>query len=260
MEHGQVRIEEPSPSRRVSEMPLVPSPHLLVVDDEAPIREALTAALAQGYAVHTAASGAEACAVLRSHPVAVIILDAVLGDENGLDSIPSFRALSPAPIVVLTGYGSEDLAIRALRARVAEYLKKPVSLPDLHAVLERLLPREQRPSELIASACRHLDAYPPKEFRAAALARQLGVGEIHLRRLFQNAYGKTPRQYLAEVRVRRAALLLRTTERSIKEIALELGYAKPKLLDRTFTRLMRVRPQAWRRQNRATRAGQATPL
>ena len=227
-------------------MPPVPSPHVLVVDDEAPVLEALTSALAERYAVHTAASGAEACAVLRAHPIVAIILDAVLRDEHGLDSVESFRSLSPAPIVIITGHGSEDLAIRALRAGIAEYLKKPVSLPDLHAVLERLIPLEYRPAELIANACRHLDAYPPKEFRAAALARQLGVGEAHLRRLFRNAFGKTPSQYLAELRVRRAALLLRTTEHSVKHIASELGYGNPMRFRRTFSRLMRLQPQAWR--------------
>jgi len=224
----------------------VPSPHVLVVDDDAPLLEALTSALAERYAVHTAGSGAEACAVLRAHPVAIIILDAVLRDEHGLDFVESFRSLSPAPIVIITGHGSEDLAIRALRAGVAEYLKKPISLADLHAVLERLIPLNHRPSELIDNACRYLDAYPPKEFRAAALARQLGVGEAHLRRLFRNAYGRTPRQYLAELRVRRAALLLRTTEHSVKRIATELGYANPKRFRRTFSRLMRLQPQAWR--------------
>jgi CheY-like chemotaxis protein len=47
--------------------------HLLVVDDEACIREALTAALGAIYHVHAAASGAAACALLRAHPIAGII-------------------------------------------------------------------------------------------------------------------------------------------------------------------------------------------
>ena len=54
-------------------MPAPFRPHLLVVDDEACIREALTAALGVAYRVHSAASGAEACALLESLPIAGII-------------------------------------------------------------------------------------------------------------------------------------------------------------------------------------------
>ena len=94
-----------------------PLPHVLVVDDDACIREALGAALGHAYAVHAAATGDEACAVLRRHPIAVIILDVVLGREQGLDLVERFRARSPAPILVLTGHGSEAVAARALRAK-----------------------------------------------------------------------------------------------------------------------------------------------
>ena len=50
-----------------------PLPHVLVVDDDASIREALGAALGHAYTVHAAATGDEACAVLRRHPIAAII-------------------------------------------------------------------------------------------------------------------------------------------------------------------------------------------
>ena len=72
--------------------------HILVVDDDASVREALRAALADRYCVHAAASGADACAILRAHPVAAIILDAVLREEHGLDMVPKFREMSRAPI------------------------------------------------------------------------------------------------------------------------------------------------------------------
>jgi YesN/AraC family two-component response regulator len=232
-------------------MPPVSRPHLLVVDDEACVREALTAAFADRYVVHAAASGAEACAILRAHPVDVIILDAVLQNEHGLDLVERFRRLSLAQIVILTGHGTEDLAVQALRARVTEYLKKPASLTDLQAVLDRLVPREHRASELVARACRHLDEYPPKAFRAGDLAGQLGVSEGYLRRLFREVCGQTPRQYLTEVRIRRAAHLLRMTDGSVKRIALEVGCGNTRLFRRVFTRAIGMPPQVWRRRGRA---------
>jgi YesN/AraC family two-component response regulator len=220
-----------------------------VVDDDAPVREALSAALADRYTVHTAASGASACALLRVHPIAAIILDAVLRGEHGLDLVERFRKLSPAPIVILTGHGTEDLAVRALRAQVAEYLKKPVSVAELLGVLGRLIPETQQAADLMARARRYLDEHPPRAFRSADLAERLGASETHVRRLFRAAYGQTPRQYLAEIRVRRAADLLRRDGRGVKEAALGVGYTDLRLFRRTFTRFIGMTPALWRRRH-----------
>jgi len=230
--------------------------HILVVDDDASIREALRAALADRYTVHTAASGADACSVLCAHPIAVIILDAVLGREHGLDLVERFRKLSPAPIVILTGHGTEDLAVRALRAHVAEYLKKPVSVAELLATLSRLVPETQRSADLVPRVRRFLEEYPPKTFRAADLAGRLGMSETHVRRLFRAAQGQTPRQYLAEVRIRRAAELLQRDGRGVKEVASEIGYTDLRLFRRAFAHFIGMPPAAWRRRHQ----GQAGPV
>ncbi len=92
------------------------APHNMIVDDDPAIKEAHTTALRGTYVVHGAASGDELCAVLERHPVAAIILDVMLGNECGLDLIGRFRSLSQAQILALTGYGSEEVAVRALRA------------------------------------------------------------------------------------------------------------------------------------------------
>jgi DNA-binding response OmpR family regulator len=220
----------------------IPAPHLrpsiLIVDDDPAVGEALTAALADHYRVHTASSGEEACACLRTHPVVAIILDAILRDEHGLDLVERFRTIHAAPIVLLTGHSSEELAIRALWSHVAGYLKKPPSLRELRGALDGVLPREMGPSHLAARARQALDAYPPKPFRAADLAHQLGVGEAHLRRVFRAAYGKTPRRYLAEIRLQRARALLCTTDRGVKEVADAVGFTNGLALRRGFRRLL----------------------
>lgn len=223
-------------------------PHVLVVDDDPSVREALTAALADRYAVHAAASGAEACAILGTHAIAVIVLDALLGDhEHGLDLVERFRSVSRAPIVVLTGHSSEALAVRAIRAKVDEYLTKPVSLPDLLAVLQRLVPETPRSADLVPRVRRYLDEHATKRFRGGELAGHFGVTEGHLRRLFRAAYGRTPRQYVVEIRVRRAADLLRRDGRGVKEAALEVGFTDLRLFRRTFAQFLGMAPAKWRR-------------
>lgn len=235
--------------------------HILVVDDDASIREALSAALADRYTVHTAASGASACAILRAHPVAAIILDALLGEEHGLDVVPRFRELSHAPILVLTGHSNEDLAIRAVWANVDGYLKKPISVHAVRAALDRVLAPGEDANDLAARAKRVLDAYPRRPLRAAELASQLGVTEGHLRRLFRAAYNQTPRQYWAEVRVRRAAELLQTTNRGIKQVAHQVGFTNLVVFRRAFKRVIGLTPHAVsaRTPRRRSRTGK-TPV
>ena len=106
-----------------------PLPHVLVVDDDASIREALGAALGHAYAVHAAATGDDACAVLRRHPIAVIILDVVLGREQGLDLVERFRVRSPArsQAPACATFRRSTMAIAARRPR------RPSSSPSWFA-------------------------------------------------------------------------------------------------------------------------------
>lgn len=218
--------------------------HILVVDDDAAVREALSAALADRYIVHVAVSGAQACALVARQPVAAIILDAVLGEEHGLDAVPRLREKSRAPILVVTGHSDEELAIRAVWANVDGYLKKPIGVPAVRAALDRLLAPSDDASDLVARARRVLDAYPLKRLRGAEVASQLGLSEGHLRRLFRAAHGRTPRQYLAEVRVRQAAELLQTTNQGIKQVAVQVGFTNLVVFRRVFKRVIGLTPQA----------------
>jgi len=221
-------------------------PHLLVVDDEACIREALTAALGAIYHVHAAASGAEAVAFLTAHPIAGIILDVQLGEEQGLDLIPRFRTLSDAPILVLTGHSTEDLAIQAVDAQVAKYLKKPPAVADLLAALRRLVPETDSATDLAERAHQYLDDFPDKRFLPVDLAEQFGVSEAHLRRCFREVHGQTPRRYLVEVRLRRAAARLRATADRVEQIAADVGYPSSTRFGKSFRQLYGLTPLQYR--------------
>lgn len=217
--------------------------HILVVDDDASVREALEAALAPEYIVHTVATTSQARALLLRQPVAAIILDAILGAEHGLDGVPQLRKVSHAPILVLTGHSNEDLAIRAVWANVDGYLKKPISVQDVRAAIEGALSSGEDASDPAVRVRRALEAYPPRPLGAAELVSRFGMTEGHLRRLFRAAFGRTPRQYLAELRVRRAEELLRTTDQSVKQAALHVGFTNLAVFRRVFKRVFGRTPQ-----------------
>jgi DNA-binding response OmpR family regulator len=216
-----------------------PRPRVLIVDDDPSVRETLACALGRSYAVQTAATGTEACALLRGHPVGVIILDIVLPDADGLELLPKLRALSLASVLVLTGHSSEALAIRALRARVDEYLLKPPRLGELSAAVARLMaPRVPR-TDPVRHARALLDTGAASSFNVTELAATVGVSERQLRRHFREATGVPPREHLRAARMREALRLLRETKRSIADIARALGYQSVRRFARAVMRDVR---------------------
>jgi YesN/AraC family two-component response regulator len=231
------------------------APHILVVDDDPAVVEALTAALKGTYVVHGAATGKAACAILRAHPVAAIILDAVLGAEHGLDLVQHFRALSRAPILMLTGHGSEELAIQALRVKVDDYLRKPVNVEDLGATLARLVQEHARVLEPVEHTRRYLAEHLAEPHTVAALAQAAGMSERQLYREFREAFGMTPRRYLTRLRLEQAAELLRTTDLGADWIARDVGYPSFSTFCRLFKRAFGLTPSEWRAQSAQAEPG-----
>ncbi|HEX9394564.1 MAG TPA: sigma-54 dependent transcriptional regulator [Gemmatimonadales bacterium] len=123
----------------------MPKPKILIVDDEERIRFAVRDFFElQDYDIVEADSCAAAEAVFRdAHPDAVV-LDYGLPDGNALDLLPRLKAIDPdLPVVILTGQGTIDLAVRAIKEGADHFLVKPVELPALLVLLQRLVERER---------------------------------------------------------------------------------------------------------------------
>jgi DNA-binding NtrC family response regulator len=127
------------------------APCILLVDDHEAIRVALADYLeSQGYSVVTAAGVDEARTTFRARMPDAAVLDYNLGDGDALQLLAELRALDPTcAIVILTGQGSIDLAVRAMREGADHFLTKPVELPALSVILGRQLElrRAQRTHE-----------------------------------------------------------------------------------------------------------------
>jgi two-component system nitrogen regulation response regulator GlnG len=112
---------------------------LLVVDDEPAIQHAFQRAFRGTELVlksaNTAAEAVEA--VARDHPD-VVVLDVRLPDATGLETYHRLRQIDArVPVILVTGHGTTELAIEAMKAGAYEYLLKPLELAELRAVVER---------------------------------------------------------------------------------------------------------------------------
>jgi DNA-binding NtrC family response regulator len=112
---------------------------LLIVDDEAAIRHAFRKAFhAPDYAVQEAVSIQDALKLLGQSKPDVIVLDLNLPDAAGLDGFDRLKQRDArVPIVLITGHGTTDLAIEAIKRGAYDYLLKPVEYSKLHDVVSR---------------------------------------------------------------------------------------------------------------------------
>ncbi|OEZ94600.1 sigma-54-dependent transcriptional regulator [Duganella phyllosphaerae] len=119
----------------------VRSPRVLVVDDEADLRELLELTLVKmGLDVDSAATVAEARALLARHPYQLVLTDMRLPDGLGLELVREVAATyKNTPIAVVTAFGSADNAVVALKAGAFDYIAKPVALDQLRLLVRSAL-------------------------------------------------------------------------------------------------------------------------
>jgi DNA-binding NtrC family response regulator len=124
---------------------------ILVAEDDARSRESLSRAMTRaGYRTLTAANGAEALALLERETVDVVLTDLKMPGIDGMSLLERFRAQSPETIVIiLTAFGTVDLAVEAMKKGAYDFLSKPINLDKLdlllqHALDARRLVRENR--------------------------------------------------------------------------------------------------------------------
>lgn len=117
------------------------SARILIIDDDSAIREVLEAVLVdQGYAVRTAANGAEGQASLRQDGADLVLLDLRMPDVEGIDLLPQLRAIDPSLcIVMMTAFGSIKTAVESIRLGAYDFLTKPFDLDELKLTVHNAL-------------------------------------------------------------------------------------------------------------------------
>lgn len=159
---------------------------ILIVDDEAVVRRVFGDALAQaGYRVRLAESGEAALAALAVAPAELVLLDLQLGDSDGIEVMRAARERWPQlQIIILTAHGSMASAIEALRADVADYLLKPVSVEALRTRVAEVLARNRtnrERTERLRSMSQQLQAMLNADEMPPAPAKPTLAGERVLR-------------------------------------------------------------------------------
>jgi DNA-binding response OmpR family regulator len=123
-------------------------PRILVVDDDRSIRHVLTRYLTlEHYHVLPAANAEDALAALRDESPDLVLLDVMLGDDDGLDLLEQMRATSAVPVILLTGKSEESDRVMGLKLGADDYVVKPFSPAEVEARIASVLRRTRPPAE-----------------------------------------------------------------------------------------------------------------
>ncbi|MFH1355396.1 MAG: sigma-54 dependent transcriptional regulator [Candidatus Omnitrophota bacterium] len=126
-------------------------PHILVVDDEPLVRRSLSELLTlAGYAVSSANDGREALDLLKTYEADVVISDIKMPKMDGLKFIKEMKTSYPdTPVILMTGYGSVESAVQAMKEGAYDYITKPVVDSEIKIVIERIIKERQLTKENI---------------------------------------------------------------------------------------------------------------
>jgi two-component system OmpR family response regulator len=192
-----------------------PREHLLVVDDDAEIRQLLADYLqANGYRVTAVADGRAMRAAVAAGDPDLVILDVMLPGEDGLSLCRALRSRSEVPVIMLTARGDETDRIVGLEVGADDYLPKPFSPRELLARIKSVLRRahalppnlRQQPGRVFRFAGWQLDAITRNLTAPDGVAVPLGATEFRLLRVLLDHPGRVlTRDQLIELMLARDA-------------------------------------------------------
>jgi response regulator RpfG family c-di-GMP phosphodiesterase len=147
-------VEDPaddSPSRPIEFHFNTDKPTILVVDDERVIREILSDFLSvEGYVVRTVEDGVEALKELQRRSYNLVISDLKMPNMNGLELIEQITTLGiPVLTVIMTGFGTVETAIEAMKQGAYDYILKPFKVEEVVHIVQRGLDRQRLQHENI---------------------------------------------------------------------------------------------------------------
>jgi len=227
---------------------------ILLVDDSKDLRAEFKLWF-EDLDVVTAASAEEALAILgKPNELALVLLDVQMPGMGGLAALEKIKALAPAiPVIIMTGYSTKDVAIKALKGKASGYIEKPFSLKEMRAAIEKELSADPAGEDIKAKmehVKRFVEANCFKKLTLRDAAAAVYLSPKYLSRLFRERTGMGFTDYKLKVKIEQAEAILKSGAANIKQVSAKLGYANPESFIRQFKKISGCVPSAYRRNGR----------
>ncbi len=245
-------------------------PCILIVEDNASVRDFITNVFRAEYRVEEAENGAKGLKLATQLVPDLIISDVMMPEMNGIEfcsRIKSNVKTSHIPLILLTARTSLIFKFEGLESGADEYISKPFNVKELQLKVRNLINnfnkiREKfaeasiiKPSEitvssldeeLLKNAINIVDENISNEFLDVPLfASELGVSRTVLFAKIKAWTNMTPNAFILSMRMKRAAQLLEQDKITISQICFKVGYKDPKYFSKAFTKHHGMSPTAY---------------
>ena len=230
---------------------------VLVIDDNRDVREYLKSVLSFEYNIIEASSGEEGLRQAGKRVPDAIICDVMMPGMDGMECCRRLKSdirTSHIPVLMLTAYAAEEQKIKGYECGADSYISKPFSSDLLQARLANLIEGRKMLLSVFGDPCSVTGHSVPDvdknfidRFRAIinsriadpsltveSIGEEIGLSRVQLYRKTKALIGYSPNEFLRICRLRKAAAMLSSTDRSVSEVAYGVGFSSPSYFTRCY--------------------------
>ena len=234
---------------------------VMLVDDEPFIRQGMKILIdwkKYGYeVVAEAENGIEALKIMQKEQIDLVFADLRMPGMSGIEFVEKALSLGfeMTYFVILTGYADFDSAKKAIRLHVQDYILKPIQKIEVERLLESLSESLQNLSknkekEENRSIAEKILEYTEKHYGENVSLIEMGkifqMNHVYLGQLFKKKYGVSYKEYLTNLRIKKAVQLLENTSIKVYDVAEKVGYKNAEYFISKFTEIKGITPHQYR--------------
>jgi DNA-binding response OmpR family regulator len=270
-----VQLPEPDKKPLLTNTADTSLPCVLVVDDHVDTVEFIRLNLSQAYRVLVAMNGKEGLNLLSKQKVDLVLSDVMMPEMDGLSLCQQIKAKpqwSSIPVVLLTAMSDDSDQVKGLRAGADAYLTKPFSIHVLKARIDNLLQRNRNVDRYIKKQLIvenqevTVDSHSERllqetiqfihknitdtEINIDKMCKEIGLSHSNLYRKIKQQTGLSLNELIRQVKMKRAAQMIKAKNRTIAEVMYETGFTNHSYFAKCFKKEFGVSPREYAETDR----------
>ena len=256
------------------------APLILIVEDNSALRSFIMQSLSSIYNVQGACNGKEALDMIAQRPPDLILSDVMMPVMNGKElclHVKQHMETSHIPVILLTALGDKEHILEVLEIKADQYIIKPFDLRVLEANIRTILENRSLIQERFQQMITRLPDRPAhaevklpssldnefmqqvtelvkqhlgKDLTIDVLCAEVNMSRTSFYNKIKSLTGIAPNDFIRNIRMKEAALLLQSQRYTVSEVADRMGFADPKYFSDTFKKFYGVPPSVYMKQKK----------
>jgi signal transduction histidine kinase/DNA-binding response OmpR family regulator len=250
-------------------------PLLLIVEDETDVSKFIKSCLSDNYRIMTATNGVEAFEKIYIEQPDLIISDVMMPVMDGFEFTKKLKSdirTCHIPLILLTALSSHEHKIEGLETGADSYIAKPFNKKHLQVRVERLIEsrqqlrkhyqqdvitqfvKENKISQLDSSFLKKCNVIIEKhltdnEYGVEQMSVEMSLSRVHVYRKIKHLTGLTVSEFIRNIKLKKAAVMLQESGKTISEVAYETGFSSPSYFSKCFKDLYNISPTEFVQNN-----------